>query len=47
MQQDDIERDDSHWEDLRCMENILMEDCIRENVNVVEEFIDYEVAKDK
>ena len=29
MQQDDIGKDDTHWEHLRCMINILMEDCIR------------------
>ena len=45
MRQDDIKKDESHWEHLRCMENILMEDCIRENVKVVEEFVDDEVAK--
>ena len=28
MRQDDIEKHDSHWEHLRCMANILMEDCI-------------------
>ena len=44
-QQDDMVRDDSHWDHLRCMLNILMEDCIRENVKVVEEFVDDEVVK--
>ena len=39
------ERDDSHWEHLRCMTNILMEYCIRENVKFVKEFDDDEVLK--
>ena len=29
MQQDDIGKDDTHWEHLRCIANILKEDCIR------------------
>ena len=45
MRQDDIGRDNNHWEHLRCMVNILMEDCISENVKIVEEFVDDEVAK--
>ena len=44
MQQYDIKKDDSHQEHLRCMENILMKDCIWENVKVVEDFVDDEVA---
>ena len=32
-------------EHLRCLTNIIMEDCIKENVKVVEEFVDDEVAK--
>ena len=45
MRQDDIEKDDNHWEHLRCMANMLMEDCIRENVKFVEKFVEDEVAK--
>ena len=45
MQQDYIGKDDTHWEYLRCIANILMEDCIKENVKVVQEFVDDEVTK--
>ena len=46
MREDDIGKDDTDWEHLGCMANILMEDCIREsNVKVVEEYVDDEVAK--
>ena len=44
MRQDDIDKDDNHWEHLRCMSNIRMEDCNRENVKVVEYFVDDEVV---
>ena len=44
---DDIQRDDSYWEHLRCMEDVLIEDCIRENLKVVEEFINDDATKVK